>query len=221
MWKEIKVLVQQEIQLELRKKYVLNGLLLYVVSAVLICYFSFSLRKVQLNIPTWNALLWLILLFTAVSAIAKSFMQERAGRWLYYYTVCSAQSMILAKMIYNVLLMLLLTVIGWGVYGIMLGNPVEDVQLFVVGLLLGAVGFSVALTMISGIAAKANNNAVLMSILSFPVILPMLLMLMRISKNAVDGLDRASSLDELLTLLALNAIMIAVSWLLFPFLWRS
>jgi heme exporter protein B len=49
----------------------------------------------------------------------------------------------------------------------------------------------------------------------------MLLMLMKVSKNAMDGLDWASSSDEILTLLAINAIVVSLSYVLFPYLWRS
>jgi heme exporter protein B len=75
--------------------------------------------------------------------------------------------------------------------------------------------------MVSGIATKAGNNSVLMAVLSFPVIIPMLVLLIRVSKNAMDGLDRGLSSDEIITLLAINAIVLAVSYILFPYLWRS
>jgi heme exporter protein B len=117
--------------------------------------------------------------------------------------------------------MLLLALVGYGFYSLMLSNPVQDHLLFLSSILLGALGFSATLTMVSGIASKAGNNSVLMAILSFPVIIPMLLMLMKVSKNAMDGLDRASSSDEIVTLLAINAIVVSLSYVLFPYLWRS
>jgi heme exporter protein B len=219
--KEIKILVQKEILLEWRQRYALNGMILYIVSTVMICYMSFNLKKAQLNEVTWNALFWIILLFTAVNAIAKSFMQEKQGRLLYYYTLVSPQGIILSKIIYNVFLMLALSAIGYTAYAIVLQNPVQDVPLFLTGLALGAIGFSTTLTMVSGIASKANNNTTLMAVLSFPVIIPMLLMLIKVSKNAIDGLDRSVSIDEILTLFAINLIVVAVSYILFPYLWRS
>jgi heme exporter protein B len=130
-------------------------------------------------------------------------------------------AIIISKIIYNALLMLLITLVGLGGYSLFLGNPVEDLGFFVLNLLLGALGFSSTLTMISAIAAKAGNNAVLMAILGFPVILPMLLLLIKVSKNAMDGLDRGASTEEIFTLLAINLIVVSVSYLLFGFLWRS
>jgi heme exporter protein B len=221
MLKEIKALITKEIQLELRQKNALYGMLLYMVSTVYICYLSFKLKSNQLSPITWNTLFWIILVFTAVNAIAKSFTQERYGRLLYYYTLASPVGIILSKIIYNTLLMLLLALVGFGFYAIVMGNPVGDMGLYLVSIVLGAVGFSSTLTMIAGIASKAENSATLMAILSFPVILPMLLMLLKVSKNALDGLDRSSSQDEILTLLAIDVIVMTLSVILFPFLWRS
>ena len=60
-----------------------------------------------------------------------------------------------------------------------------------------------------------------MAVLGFPVIIPLLIVLIKLSKNAMDGLDRSVSYDEIIVLLAINAIVIAVSLLLFPYIWRD
>ncbi|PRY35455.1 heme exporter protein B [Spirosoma oryzae] len=214
-------LMRKEFLLEWRQRYALNGMLLYIVGAVFVCYLSFNARPGQLTPIVWNTLFWIILLFTAINAIAKSFVQERAGRQLYYYTLASPQQIILAKIGYNTALMLVLALLGFSVYAFVLGNPVHDIPLYLLTLILGAIGFAASLTLVAGIASKAENPATLMAVLSFPIILPLLLMLLKISKNALDGLDRSVSWDEMGTVLALDAITLTLSWLLFPFLWRS
>jgi heme exporter protein B len=219
--KEIKTLIWKEIALEWRQRYALSGMLLYVISTVFVCYLSFNLKRNFLTPIVWNTLLWIILLFTAVNAIAKSFAQERYGRLLYYYTLCSPQAIIISKILYNCLLMLVLAGIGFGFYVFVMGNPVADLVFYLVSIGLGSVGFASVLTLVAGIASKADNSSTLMAVLSFPIILPMLLMTIRLAKNALDGLDRGVSLDEISTLLAIDAIVIALSYLLFPYLWRS
>lgn len=221
MLKEIAVLIQKEITLEWRQKYAINGILLYVVSAVFITYLSVGAKQGNIGIPTWNALYWIIIMFSAVNAVAKSFVQEHQGRQLYYYMIASPESIIISKIIYNTLLTLILALLGYLVFSIILGNPVADQRMFLLNLMLGAVGFSACLTMVSGIASKASNNATLMAILSFPVIIPILLMTIRVSKNAIDGLDWSVSLDKIITLLAINAIIATTAYILFPYLWRS
>jgi len=221
MLKEITVLIKKELTLEWRQKYALNGILLYVVSAVFITYLSVGAKQGNLSVPTWNALYWIIILFSSVNAVAKSFMQEHQGRQLYYYMIASPEAIILSKIIYNSLLTLVLALLGYLVFSIILGNPVQDQGMFLLNLVLGALGFSACLTMVSGIASKASNNATLMAILSFPVIIPILLMAISISKNAIDGLDPSVSVDKLISLLAINAIVSVTAYILFPYLWRS
>ncbi|MDQ1088389.1 MULTISPECIES: heme exporter protein CcmB [unclassified Siphonobacter] len=219
--REVNALIAKEVRLEWRQRHALNGMLLYLVSTIFVCYLSFRLKVNKLEPITWNTLFWIIQLFTAVSAIAKSFTQERAGRLLYYYTLASPVGVILSKMIYNTALMLGLSLVGFGVYAFVMGNPVGDLGMYLVSIVLGAMGFAGTLTMVAGIASKAENSPTLMSVLSFPIILPMLLMLLKLSKNALDGLDWNSSSDEILTLLALNGIVWILSLILFPFIWKS
>ena len=102
-----------------------------------------------------------------------------------------------------------------------MGSQVNDLPMFILVMCLGSIGLASALTMVSGIASKAPNSSSLMAILSFPVIIPLLLIIIKTSKSAMDGLDRAVYLDDMLILLAINAIIIAVSYMLFPYLWRS
>ena len=220
--REISTLLAKDFRLEWRQRAALGGLLLYVGSTVFVCFLSFSLRGGTPPPPAWNALLWVILLFAGLNAVAKGFMQESAGQRLYYYTLVRPQAVILAKMLYNTLLLMAVALLGSLLYTVFLGNPVQDAPLFVANLLLGAVGFATTLTLVSGIAAKAGGNgATLMAILSFPLMVPMLLLLIKVSKNALDGLDHSVSQQSLLTLLALNLIVAATSYLLFPFLWRG
>ncbi|MBK1440912.1 heme exporter protein CcmB [Parapedobacter sp. ISTM3] len=215
--KEVKALIHKDIVLEWRSKYALNGILLYVVSTVFVCYQAFK----SVDPTTWNALFWIILLFASVNAINKSFVQESRGRQLYYYTLASAKAVILSKIIYNILMMLLLSAIAYLVYGIIFRNPLGDPALYLVTVLLGSTGFACVFTMVSGISAKAGNNSTLMAILSFPIIIPLLLVLIKVSKNAMNGLDRSASYDELVVLVAINMMTIAISLLLFPYLWRD
>jgi len=182
---------------------------------------SFNVRTNVLQPITWNALFWIIQLFVAINAIAKSFIQEREGRYLYYYSLFSAKSLIIARTIYNSVLMLVMGTLGFLIYSIILGNPIENIALFLINLVLASISFSFALTMISAIASKASNSQTLMAILGFPVILPMLLMIIKISKNAIDGLAYSASYQEIVTLVAINMIVATASYILFPYLWRN
>lgn len=215
--KEVKYLIKKELLLEWRSKYALNGVLLYVVSTVFVCFLSF----VSLKGVTWNALFWIIMLFASINAVSKSFLQESKGRQLYVYTIASPLALIISKTIYNVLLMLLLTLIALAFYTLVFDYVPEDMGLYMIAVILGSLSFSMIFTMISAIASKAGNGGMLMAILSFPVIIPVITMLIKLSKNAIDGLDRSVSLDEIGILLIINVLVAVFALLLFPYLWRD
>jgi heme exporter protein B len=221
MLKEIKTLIYKDLQLEWRQKYAINGMLLYIVSTIYICYMSFKLKSNEINAITWNTLFWIIILFTAITSISKSFIQDREGRLLYLYSLVSAESIIISKILYNTLVLIVLSSLGFLFYSIIMGSPVEDNLMYYLSIIFGSVGFASTLTLVASIASKSENSAMLMAILSFPIIIPLLLLILKVSKNAMDGLDKSTSYDELMILTAIDAIVIVLSVILFPYLWRS
>ena len=214
-------LIRKEFILELRRKSVIAGLGLYLFSLIFICYLTFNLKQNTISPYTWSALFWLTMLFSVVNSVAKSFIGEKKGIFIYLYTVASPQDIIVSKIVYNILLCWVITLAGYGLFSVFIFNPVQDQLIFFSVLFLTAVGFSTSLSLISGIAAKANNSNVLMAVLSFPVVISILLMAVRATKNALDGIDRAASTDELLNLVAINCIAGALGYILFPYIWRS
>lgn len=80
---QVKTLIYKDILLEWRSKHAINGILLYVVSTVFVCYQSFK----SVDTLVWNTLYWIILLFAAVNAISRCFIQETGSRQLYYYNL--------------------------------------------------------------------------------------------------------------------------------------
>ena len=224
MFKQTRYLLQKEILIEWRSKYAFNGVLLYVVSTVFVCYISFKLspgfRESEGYPIVWNVLFWIIMLFAAVNAIAKSFVTESKGRMLYYYSITSAQAIILSKTIYNGLLMLVLSVLTILVYLLFFPNSIGDPVYYFMAVLFGSISFSTVFTMVSAIASKAGS-AGLMAILSFPVIIPIILVLVKLSKNAMDGIDASFFTEQIILLGAINIIVVATSLTLFPYLWRD
>jgi len=224
MLREILLLIKKDMLLEWRMRYAISGILLYVVATVFVIYIILNSERAAdfMNYRWWSILFWLTMVFTAVNAIAKSFTQESRERLLYYYVLVRPQSVILAKMLYNTLLMLLLAVIGLAVFSLMLGAPVKNYPLFLLALLMGGSGLSFVLTLISSIAAKADNNATLMTILSLPVLLPLIMVTQKLAGDAffID-IPAQAALKNAVSLAVLNVMMVTLSYILFPYLWRD
>ncbi len=215
---EVKAFIWKDVLLEWRQRATIGGVVLYLISTVFVAYLTFEGLA---DLRTWNALFWLILLFTAINAIQKSFMQENESRHLYYYTLISAHGVINAKMIYNALLMTVLGLAGLLVFLMFMGNPIASPGLFLVNMILGTIAFSSVLTLISAIASGSRNNFTLMAILGFPLVLPLLLVLIRVSGMALEGASFAAASPDLLVLILLICITFILSNLLFPYIWKE
>ncbi len=218
LWSQTTALIKREFLQEQRQKYALFGMLLYVVSTVFISKFSF---KIITDVPVLNALFWTILLFSSVIGVARSFQQETRGRLLYLYFLANPKAVILSKMIYNIALMLLLGLAGFFIFTFLIGNPIQDFGLFLITLVLGCSGLAIAFTMISAIASRAGNNFTLMSILGFPVVIPLLMVTIKLSKIAVDGVYSTATWTYIAVLILLNILVTALAYILFPYLWRD
>jgi heme exporter protein B len=220
MISHIPVLVKKEMQMEWRQRYAIHGLLLYLASTIFVCYLSFKAKQQVINPITWNTLFWIILLFIAINAIGKSFTQESSQRNLFYFTLVSPEAVIFSKIIYNSLVMIGVSFIGILFYSWVMGNPVGNMPLYLLSILLGSVGLASTLSLMAGIAAQAENSATLMAVLSFPIIIPLLLLLLKLSKSAMDGISIQENWDEIAILGALNTIVVVLSGILFPYIWR-
>jgi heme exporter protein B len=215
--KRLLLLLHKEFLLEFRQRYAISGIVLYVLSMVFVVYIS----SIKVQAQVWNILFWLIVLFASINAVVKSFVQESGSRQLYYYQLTDPVSLILAKVLYNTLLLLVLSLLAFASYSLVAGNPVKDPSLFALVLLLGSFGFSIAFTFISSIAARANQSATLMAILSFPVILPILLTLVRLSAIALRLIQDTSYQRDIVNLLAIDTILITLTFVLFPYIWKD
>jgi heme exporter protein B len=168
----------------------------------------------------WNILFWIISLFASVNAVVKSFIQENSARQLFYYQLSNPTAVIFSKIIYNIIILLMLNVLAFITLALMVGNPVLNTPQYFLAILLGSIGFSITFTFISAIAAKAQNAATMMAILSFPVVIPILISVIKLSKNAIWKKD-ISWTKEITNLAAIDFILLALCFLLFPFLWRD
>ena len=218
MIKRIYALLQKDVLLEFRQKHTFYGILLYIASTIFVLYLSID--KPDANV--WNGLFWVFQLFICVNAVAKSFLQESRGRMLYFYSIASPVEFIVAKILYNVVLMILMSLISLFLFFIFLNNPVDNSLRFTGIVILGGASISIVFTLMSAIAAKAQQNAALIAILGFPVILPQLLLLMRFSKAAFAEVFKEGALLQLAGLIVgLDVLVIALAVILFPYLWKD
>lgn len=221
--RQIFPLLAKELKLEARNKFAFGGIMLYVAATVFLIYYSMQLQHNARELPaaTWNVLFWVVIIFAAVNAVAKSFFQENPGRQLYLYTLADPKAIILSKLIFNQIYMLLLSGLAFLLMLLMLGNPVQQIGLFTITLVLASSGFAFIFTLISSIASKANNNATLMAVLGFPLTIPMVVFVSRLAVDCYNPFPSPVFWKTVIMLLALDVILVLLSVILFPYLWRD
>ena len=214
--RHILTLFGKDILLEVRQQYTFYGILLYIASTIFVLYLAMG----QPEAEVWNGLFWMIQLFVCVNAVAKSFLQESRGRMLYFYSIAGAKDFILAKLLFNSVLMVVMSIVSLILF-LLLGNPLTYFLRFCGLACLGGWSLSLVFTFLAAIAARAQHNAAMMAILGFPLIIPQILLLMRISNTAFSDVYQSGLWQMVLVLVALDILVIALSIILFPLLWKD
>ena len=202
--------------LEIRQQYSFYGILLYIGATIFVLFMAID----EPESKVWNGLFWVIQLFICINAVAKSFLQESKGRMLYFYSIASPANFVLAKLLFNSLLMLVMSLLSLLLFSLFLGNPIQKAGAFIVLVLLGGWSLSLVFTFLAAIAARAQQNAAIMAVLGFPLIIPQLILLMQLS-NAVFNPLLTIHASNILLLVALDIMIILLAVILFPFLWKD
>ena len=210
-------LLSKEIILEWRQRHSIGGMFLYVLATV---FLAFSMIK-NIAPQVWIALYWIIILFAAANATTRSFYQESGNRQLFYYQLSHSLSFIFSKLIYNFLLLILICVITWLGFSFFSKPVIKNYPLFGLCILLGSAAFSTIYTFVSSIAGKTPNGAAMMAILSFPLLIPVLLTLLKLSAQAGNLINDTGYWKDVLILVSIDGLLIGIIIFLFPFVWRD
>ena len=220
MINKIFTILQKEIKIELSQVHLFFSVILYIVSSTYVIYLSFQ-PSGFFDMETWVSIFWVLILYGSITSVSKSFFQESSKRNFYYYYVYSADQLIISKLIYNFLFLTGVSSFTFIIFSFLLGDIIISKIFFLSLLILGSLSISNCLTLISAISYQVENNSLIISILGFPVILPILLILIRISK--ISSLDFSWNLvrDDIYLLILLNVILLSLTKVLFSYLWRN
>jgi len=215
--KQTITLIKKEFLVEWRQKHTLFGALLYIGCTVFVLYMMAGHPEAQI----WNALFWVAQLFITVNTVSKSFLQESDAKNRYYFSIVNPTQFLFAKMIYSVVLMLVMGLVALGLFEMLMGNPLRRPGLFILVTCLGASGLSLLFTFLSAIAAQARQNSALMAILGFPIAIPLLMILNKLSYAAVASVVQDSWNSLAFMMLGMNLLIVVLAAILFPFLWKE
>ncbi len=218
--KQAAAILQKDIKVEFRTKYSLNSFLMFALTTLVLV--SFSVGPYLLDEVVHSALIWIILFFSAMGGLARSFVKEQEKGTVYALKLSAVpETVYLGKFIYNLSLLFLVIIIVIPFYIFFLSPPVGNPGLLALVLFLGSLGLAAASTILAAIVSQANVKGNLLPVLAFPILLPLLTAAINGTRLALEGFPLGKAMAELQILISFFAIMFTVSLLLFNFVWET
>lgn len=206
---------------ELRTRYAINALAMFIIVAISVILFSIGNEKINENLTA--GLFWVVIFFTAMSGLSRAFVsEEERGTTLTLQLVASPTTVFSGKLIFNVILVFAMNAIIAILYGALFEDfIIKNFLLFLSTFILGNIGMAVSSTIIAAIIAKAGAKGTLYPVLSFPILLPLILTCVQLTLFSFNGTSFEKSKFELAIVVSYDVIMITVSYLLFDFIWKE
>ena len=214
-------LFRKDWQSELRTRYAVNALAMFILVTISVIMFSIGSEKITEYLT--GGLLWVVIFFSAMSGLSRAFVsEEERGTTMTLQLIASPSTVFSGKLIFNLFLVFLMNLVITILFGILFTSfIIRNILLFALAFLFGNIGIAVSSTIIAAIISKAGSKGTLYPVLSFPILLPLILTLLELTKFAIDGNSIYSSMTEILVLVCYDVIMVTISYLLFDFIWKD
>jgi len=212
---------RKDLRAEFRTRYALSAIGLFAITTLTVV--SFALGPFALEQELLAALLWIVLFFAAMAGLSRAFVHEEEAKTAPALRLAApASAVYLGKYLFNLMLLLLLEVLVVPLFIIMMGLEVGDPGLFMLVLALGDLGLAGVTTVVAAMVSQASARGALFTVLSFPLLLPLLISSIEGTHLAlVGGEGIAAAWPSLLGLLAYAVAMVTVSLMLFPAIWTE
>ena len=212
---------EKDVRLELRSRYSVNMLLMFVIASLLLMLFAIGQEPVSQRVQ--SALLWIVILFSASIGLGRSFVSEEERGTVLLLQLNTTPSMVYAgKLLFNLVLIIVLNAVAVVVMILLLSIQVALPGLLAATILLGSLGLAGATTLLAAVIARASNRGPLLPVLLFPVLVPLLMSVVAASRHSLDGgLGWTASQDELMTLIAFAGVVITAAVMLFEHVWND
>lgn len=214
-------LIEKDVRSELRTRYALNALLMFIITAV--ATILFALRSDNPSVELLSGMYWVVIFFTAMSGLSRIFVsEEERGTVLVLQLIAPPSVIYFGKLLFNAMLTLFLTAAVTILYLVVFpGFTIQSYDILFCTVFLGSLGFAASATIIAAIIAKAGARGTLYPVLSFPILIPLLMTVMNATTRALAGEPFVNAVGELQVLLGYLLVMVAGSYLLFDYVWKD
>jgi len=206
---------------ELRTRYAVNSLAMFIIVAISVILFSIGQEKIPQNLT--GGLFWVVIFFSAMSGLARAFVsEEERGTSLTLQLIASPSTVFTGKLLFNLILVFIMNIIIALLYSALFDEfVILNFSLFLLTFILSNVGLAVSSTIIAAIISKAGSKGTLYPVLSFPILLPLILTSVQLTSACMVGTTFDESSINLAVLVCYDVIMLTTSYILFDFIWKD
>jgi heme exporter protein B len=211
----------KDLRAELRAKEVVGVMGAFSVLAVIVFGMAFDLRvpQAEMIVP---GVLWVVVLFTGVLGLNRSFAVEvdRGSLAALLLAPVDRSALYFGKLVANLLFTLLAELLITPIMLILF-----DVNLFqpliLLALLLGTVGYVAVGTLFAAMTANTRTRESMLPVLLLPVMVPVFMAGVRLTAIVVDGRGFSDIGRWLGILIAYDLIFVTVAFLVFDLIWEE
>lgn len=212
---------RKDLHSEIRTRYAINALVMFILVTISVILFSIGSEKISEYLT--GGLLWVVIFFSAMSGLSRVFVsEEERGTVLTLQLIASPNTIFTGKLLFNLILVFAMNIVIALLYSALFDSfVIKNLSVFLLAFLLGNIGIAGASTIIAAIIAKAGSKGTLYPVLSFPILLPLILTLLELTKQAIDGVSVSEASVYLIVLICYNVVILTASYMLFDFIWKD
>ena len=211
----------KDIRSELRTRYAINAILMFAVVTVFAV--SWSVGGVGLTPVMQASLLWVVIYFSSLSGLSQSFVKEEESKTAVALRLyCPAEAVYGGKLIFNLVLLATLNLITIPLFSIFVGLDIANMSLFLSIIVIGSIGLVGTTTLVAAIISKASAKGALFAVLSFPIILPLLITVIKATiKSLTPDFTMGMARMELQVAGSYMIVMTILGFLFFNLVWND
>jgi len=213
-------LLFKDLKSEFRTRYALNAIFMFGLTTLTVV--SFSVGGISSNTRITSSLFWLVIFFSSMSGLAQVFVKEEESKTVNVLKLsASSGTVLVGKLLFNLVLLLILELVIVPLFIIWMNLSILNIWLFLSVLLLGSLGLACATTITAAIISKSHVKGALFAVLSFPILLPLLIVGIDGTRKSLEGVDFSAGFADLRLLISYVVVMLVASILLFDFVWNE
>jgi len=211
--------IKKDFLIEFRNRSAIN--ISFAFAGVTTLSVSLAAGGTQFTPVVHAIIFWIILFFSAMSGLAHIFIREEEEKnSLFLSLYYTPEEIYISKLIFNIALFLSISVIVTSLYLFFLQVFPVYLFLFILTVISGSIAIASVTTILGGMVSKAGSGSSLFTVISFPVLLPVLWTAISLTSVSIDGAG-VPEYRNIIFLLAFSGVIVSISYLSFKFIWTE